>query len=222
MRPRYDLVTFDCYGTLVDWAGGIDGAFRGVYGPATPSRNTLLALHAEIEPRIQRGPWRPYREVLTETAQEMARRLGLSPADDGGFLANSLPGWPVFADTLPALRRLSAAGVRLGVLSNIDDDLLAGTLAPWDVTFDIRVTAESLRSYKPAPAHFHEAARRVGKMRWLHAAQSRFHDIVPVTAAGVPAAWINRGGEVAADEAATVCEAPDVAGLADWMLGGGN
>jgi len=182
--PKYDVITFDCYGTLIDWESGIRAAFEsvGVEG------DEALREYARVEPQVESGPYRSYREVLRETASRIAAYV------DGNFLANTLPTWKPFADTNPALQRLSAAGIRLGILSNVDEDLLAGTRKHFTVDFDLIITAQQVRSYKPGHAHFLEAQRRIGSARWLHAAQSNFHDIVPANELGIPNAWINRHG----------------------------
>jgi len=117
--PRYDIVTFDCYGTLIDWEGGIAAAFRDA--GVDLDRDAVLRAYAEHEPVAERPPFRPYREVLADTATRVAK------VRDGSFLAESLPSWTPFPDTNAALERLRAAGYRLGILSNVDDDLLAAT-----------------------------------------------------------------------------------------------
>jgi 2-haloalkanoic acid dehalogenase type II len=218
-RP-FELITFDCYGTLVDWEGGITGAFSEAAvddGVKLDPRAVLLA-HAEIEPRIQAAGYRSYREVLLQTAQAIADRLGWSiSAERAAFLPESLPNWKPFPDTNPALERLAGAGYALGILSNIDDGLLSGTLQRLSVPFDPIVTAEQLRSYKPGQAHFVEARRRAGKRRWLHAAQSYFHDVVPAHDLGVPVAWINRKAEAATGDARPDRELRTMTDLADWL-----
>lgn len=199
MTRRYDFVTFDCYGTLVDWEGGIGGWFEQsarADGVAL-DRKQVVAAYAEIEPAVEAESYRSYRDVLTETALRIAKRFhwALTPEKARG-LADSLPDWKPFSDTNPSLERLAAAGHRLGILSNVDDDLLAATRRHLSVSFDLLVTAENVRSYKPAPAHFEEARRRIGASLWLHAAQSHFHDVVPCRALGIPVAWVNRKAEM--------------------------
>jgi 2-haloalkanoic acid dehalogenase type II len=226
---RYDVVTFDCYGTLVDWESGIAEAFReaGSRSGARAARADVLAAYAEIEPAVEEGAYRSYRDVLRETAIRVAARLGfpLEP-ERAGFLAESLPAWKPFPDTNPALRRLAAAGCRLGILSNVDDDLLAGTRKLLDAKFDPIVTAQQVRSYKPGHAHFLEARRRIpAGARWLHAAQSSFHDVLPARSLGIPAAWIDRSGAKTGQVAGAAAEAAearftDLTGLADWIGGG--
>lgn len=214
----FDIITFDCYGTLVDWEDGISGAFlrAAAADGVRLSREQVLSAHAEIEPQLQAGPYRSYRGVLEETARRVAERLGWSPRGTA-FLPDSLVGWRPFDDTVPALKRLRESGLRLGILSNIDDALLAGTLEALDVSFDLLVTAEQVRSYKPAEAHFLEAQRRIGERRWLHAAQSWFHDVEPAVAMSIPVAWINRKAERPAGDARPDRELPTLTELADWL-----
>jgi len=220
MAPRYGIVTFDCYGTMIDWESGIREAFAAEAArmgrPVDAAR--ALALHAEIEPAVQAEAYRSYREVLTETARRAARQLGWPlPESRAGFLAESLPTWRPFPDTNRALVRLAGAGYRLGILSNVDDDLLVWTRRHLFARFDLVVTAQHVGSYKPAPGHFQAARAEIGGDRWLHAAQSYFHDIAPARALGIDAAWINRKGEAAPAGAAPVPEMPALAGLADWL-----
>jgi len=219
----YDVVTFDCYGTLVDWEGGISGAFAAAAARAgrTAPRGEVLAAYAAIEPEVEAGAYRPYRQVLAATAARVAARLGW-PLDekDAGFLAESLPDWPPFADTNAALSRLSRSGIRLGILSNVDEDLLAGTRRHLSVPFDVVVTAQQVRSYKPGHAHFETARAALGtSARWLHAAQSYFHDIVPAKALGIPVAWINRKGQSPGSAGPPDREFKDLTQLADWLVG---
>ena len=198
MTRPYDVVTFDCYGTLVDWESGIAGWLEEAAQTdgVSLSRAQILAAYAEIEPAVEAETYRSYRDVLTETALRISRRFTwhLAPEKARG-LAASLPAWKPFSDTNPALEKLAADGYRLGILSNVDDDLLAGTRRHLAVPFDLLVTAEQVRSYKPAPGHFEEARRAIGQGRWLHAAQSHFHDVVPCRALGIPVVWVNRKEE---------------------------
>ncbi len=218
-RP-YDVISFDCYGTLIDWETGIAEAFWAaarVDGKA-PARDALLAAYAEVEPRVEGGGYRRYRDVLRDTAVEVARRLGWTLAPDRArFLAESLPAWRPFPDTNPSLSALHDRGYRLGILSNVDDDLLAGTRQQLSGRFDLVVTAEQVGSYKPAPGHFLEARKRVSGKRWLHVAQSYFHDVEPAVALGVPVVWVNRKGEPPAGAARPDGEVRDLAGLVEWL-----
>lgn len=196
---RYDIITFDCYGTLIDWESGIANAFLEAAAAQgrTLRREDILREYANIERHVQSEGYRNYRDVLHETASRVAAALGWPLAnDDAGFLGDSLPSWKPFPDTNPALERLVAAGCRLGILSNIDDDLIAATRRHFTVDFDLVITAQQMRSYKPGHAHFLAAKERIGGASWLHAAESNFHDIVPTNTLGVPNAWINRHGEL--------------------------
>jgi 2-haloalkanoic acid dehalogenase type II len=215
----YDVVTFDCYGTLIDWERGIADAFAAEAGGETLDRGAVLGMYHEIEPVVEAETYRSYREVLTETARRVARRLGWRlPDARAGFLAESLPRWPPFPDTNAALQRLAAACHALGILSNVDDDLLAGTRRHLDVDFTLVVTAQQVGSYKPAHGHFLEARRRLGGARWLHAAQSYFHDVVPARALGIPVAWINRKHQAPTGTARPDRDFSTLADLADWLV----
>ena len=185
----FKALTFDCYGTLIDWENGIRRAFSG----AGLDADAALAAYAQIEPVVERETYRRYRDVLTATAHRVAEQLG-TPVAQPSFLADSLPSWTPFPDTNPALERLKAAGIRLGILSNIDDDLIAETRKHFTVDFDVVITAQQVLSYKPGEAHFLTARKAIGDARWLHAAQSNFHDVVPANALGIDTAWINRHG----------------------------
>ena len=196
MERRYDIITFDCYGTLIDWESGIAGAFlRAAREDGVElRREEVLRAYAATEPVVERERYRSYREVLTETAARVAHSLGWRRADTT-FLAESVREWTPFPDTNPALERLRDAGYRLGILSNIDDDLLGATRSHFSIGFDLIVTAQQVRSYKPAHGHFLAARSWIGDARWLHAAQSNFHDIAPATELGIPNAWVNRKGQ---------------------------
>ena len=220
MERPYDVITFDCYGTLIDWERGITDAFSAELATAGASADVrpVLAAYHEIEPIVERETYRSYRDVLTETARRLARRLGWAlPDARASFLADGLPGWPPFPDTNPALERLAAAGYRLGILSNVDDDLLAGTRRHFTVAFDPIVTAQQVRSYKPAHGHFRTAGQRLGGVRWLHAAQSYFHDVTPARELGIAVAWINRRRQTPSGTARPDRELTTLAELADWL-----
>jgi len=218
-RP-YDVITFDCYGTLVDWEGGIAEAFAREAASAGVriDRGDLLREYARIEPLVEQDRYRPYREVLTETAVRVARSLGWPITYTRGvFLPDSLPRWKPFADTNAALERLRNAGYRLGILSNTDDDLLTATRKHLTVDFEIVITAQQVRAYKPSLPHFHAARERIGSARWLHAAQSNMHDILPTNSLGIPNAWINRKREQPLIGGIPGRELYDLEGLANWL-----
>ena len=218
MDRKYDIVTFDCYGTLIDWESGISDAFlRAAREDGIDlRRDEVLRSYALIEPVVERERYRLYRDVLTETAARVAHALGWPLAyERATFLVNSIASWKPFADTNPALERLRDAGYKLGILSNVDDDLLTATRKHFTVDFDLIVTAKQVRSYKPGHAHFLIAKEKIGDQRWLHAAQSNFHDIAPTNALGVPNAWVNRLDETGG--ARPTHEVRDMAGLANLL-----
>jgi 2-haloalkanoic acid dehalogenase type II len=218
-RP-YDVITFDCYGTLIDWEAGITEAFREAAAADGVKLSPTDALRAvfEREPEVQAAHYRSYREVLTVTALEVGARLGWPlTRERATFLPESLVRWKPFADTNAALERLSRAGYELGILSNVDDDLLSGTRRHFTVSFPLLVTAQQVRSYKPSPVHFTTARERIGRRRWLHAAQSYFHDITPAVAQGVPVAWINRKSMQPTGAARADREFRTLTELADWL-----
>ena len=223
MNRAYDVITFDCYGTLIDWDTGLNAAFAAAAAadsfPVAPG--AAVAAYAAREPDVEAEVYRSYRAVLAETAVRAAASLGWEMSEERAqFLPGSVAAWPPFPDANAALERLAAAGYTLGILSNVDDVLLAGTLRHLTVPFDILVTAEHVRSYKPARGHFDAARRLVGDRRWLHAAQSYFHDVVPARALGIPVAWINRRGEAPAGDARPDWEFRTLTELADWLTDG--
>jgi len=213
MDRQFDVITFDCYGTLIDWESGIADAF--LQAGIGRGRDEILRAYEEIEPVVESERYQLYSDVLTQTAVRVAGTLGRDT--DGAFLPASLPEWRPFPDTNAALERLLAAGYRLGILSNVDDVLIAATRRHFTVDFDLIVTAQQVRSYKPAPAHFLAAREAIGNARWLHAAQSNFHDIVPCNALGIPTAWVNRRGDTALPGGTPAYEVRDLKGLADAL-----
>jgi 2-haloalkanoic acid dehalogenase type II len=215
---RFDIITFDCYGTLIDWESGIRKAFirTSCEDGVTLNEEQIIDTYKRVEPAVQRAAYKRYRDILGEAADETARALGWR-VNYTGFLADSLAAWRPFPDTNSALERLAAAGHKLGILSNIDVDLLAMTRKHFTVEFDLIITAEDVASYKPGPMHFLVARERIGSDRWLHAAQSNFHDIVPANALGIQNAWINRRGEKALPGGSPTFEYRDLKGLADAM-----
>jgi Predicted hydrolase (HAD superfamily) len=218
--PPYDFVTFDCYGTLIDWRSGIATAFSGLprFREQSLTAEAILDAYAEAERQVEEEGYRSYREVLTEASRRTARLLGVAiPPEKTSFLADSLPDWLPFPDTNAALESLRAKGVRLGILSNVDNDLLAATQTHFTVPFDLIMTAQQLRSYKPGPAHFLTARAAIGEARWIHAAQSNRHDIVPANALGIPTAWINRHGARPLTGGIPTHEFPDLRMFAAFM-----
>ncbi len=220
MERQYDVITFDCYGTLVDWERGIGDAFLAAAREdgIELRRDEALKMYALIEQVVEREHYRLYKDVLIETAARVAHALGWNIAyERATFLVNSFRDWKPFADTNPARERLRSAGYTLGILSNVDNDLLAATRRHFTVDFDVIVTAQQVHSYKPAHGHWLAARERIGNARWLHAAQSNVHDIVPTNALGIPNAWVNRRAESALPNGTPTYEVRDMAGLAEVL-----
>jgi 2-haloacid dehalogenase/putative hydrolase of the HAD superfamily len=217
--PLFDVITFDCYGTLIDWEAGIVEAFLKASTTDGISLDPAAVLQTlfDTRPAAER-PYQRYRDILTAAAERVGQHLGWPiTRARAGFLPDSLADWPPFPDTNDALKRLHQAGYALGILSNVDDDLLAGTRRRLEVPFSLLVTAEQVRSYKPALAHFDAAREQIGPRRWLHAARSYFHDVVPAVARDVPVAWINRNGEQPTERARPNYEFRSLTDLADWL-----
>ncbi len=224
---RFSLLTFDCYGTLVDWETGILDAARPVcraHG-ADPSDAQVLSAFAAAEHVAQGGPYRSYRDVLADTFRRMGGALGFRPSRREQEAFAGSPGrWPVFPDTVEALDQL-ARRYHLGIVSNVDDDLFAETQLRLGIEFDWVVTAQQVRSYKPAPQHFDEMAARskVPRERTLHVAQSLFHDIAPASELGYATLWVNRasrvpgGGATPPADARPDGEVGDMAGVAGLL-----
>lgn len=215
------LVTFDCYGTLIDWRTGIANAFdEAVPGAADLPRDELFGAYAQAEAEVESGPYQPYRHVLTRAADRAAELLGLRVPDSRRwFLAESLPSWRPFPDTNPALERIAALGPRLGILSNIDDDLLEGTLEQLAVPFDLLITAARLRSYKPAPAHFRAAIEACDRRpeAIVHVAESFYHDVMAARPPGIRTLWVNRTAASPLEDVTPSAELRDLAEVADWI-----
>ena len=218
---RYELLTFDCYGTLVDWESGIVDAVRSATG-SSASRADVLEAFSRSEHVVQGERYRNYRSVLALTLRRMGAALGFAPtpgqcADFGASVGD----WPVFPDTREALGLL-ASRFRLGIVSNVDDDLFARTRPHLGVGFDLVVTASQVGSYKPAPGHFVEIDRRshAPRERTLHIAQSLYHDIAPAAALGYATLHVNRPtrgrgtGATPAASARPTATVPDMAGAA--------
>jgi 2-haloacid dehalogenase len=190
------LITFDCYGTLIDWETGMLKGLRSLFQrdgrPADDGE--LLALYGEVEAEIEAGGYLPYRQVLARTVQEMGRRRGREVTnEEGARFAQSLTEWEPFPDTVAGLQAL-AQRFKLGVISNVDDDLFAVTREKLQAPLSLVVTAQQVKSYKPSLRNFEEAMQRSGlkKEEILHAAQSVFHDIVPANSLGIRNVWVNR------------------------------
>jgi len=193
------FVTFDVYGTLIDWEKGVWDAFvkEAKRDSVTLDREEVLGHFHEISRGIEGGSYELYAEVLRRTAVETAKRVdwALEPSRSG-FLPDSLARWAPFKETNAQLNKFNKK-FQTGLISNIDDKLLGQTRRHIPSDFDLVVTAQQVRSYKPDPAHFNECARRMGgKKGWVHIAASHYHDIDPCAKLRVPTIWVNRKKEV--------------------------
>jgi 2-haloacid dehalogenase len=189
-------LTFDCYGTVADWNAGMRGALAGVAGVSQADARRLLAAYHQAELELEAGPgWRPYREVLTAgLARAAAREQVRLPRGGEEAFVRAWPDMPVFGDAGAALAALRERGWRLAFLTNCDEDLFATTRARLPVPFDLWVTAEEVRSYKPDLAHFRTFADKTGATaaNWIHVANSWVHDMLPAARMGLRSVWVDR------------------------------
>ncbi|MGB0716084.1 MAG: HAD-IA family hydrolase [Phycisphaerae bacterium] len=201
IKERYqqaDTLTFDCYGTLVDWRAGIETSLLSLFGDSLLPRMQEVYLayvdtEKEVEADAVANGFKDYRQILTATAARLAEKLGVPLAAEGAARLPDLLGtWPPFADTVSALRRLKSR-YRLGILSNIDRDLFSQTAQHLEVEFDFIVTAQDVQSYKPAQGHFvRMMSDHAEKEKVIHVAQSLYHDGRPANELGLAYIWINR------------------------------
>ncbi|MGB7927107.1 MAG: haloacid dehalogenase type II [Terriglobales bacterium] len=221
---RFTTISFDCYGTLIDWESGILPTMRAMladHGKSLPDAD-ILELYGEFEAQAESGPYQSYQDVLQSVVRAFADRFHFQASSaEVRSLHQSVPAWPPFPDTVPALRELKKR-YRLVVISNIDDALFAQTRQRLDVEFDGVITAEQARSYKPSLNNFHMALRTLALApdRLLHAAQSIYHDVVPARSLGIATVWVNRKsarpgvGAVRGAAGHADMEVPDLASLA--------
>jgi 2-haloacid dehalogenase len=225
----FQALTFDCYGTLIDWETGILAGLRAGLGAAAAPipDDELLERYAAAEAALEAGPYLPYREILGSSLAELGAGLGVEPtAAERAAFGASVADWPAFPDSAAALARLKTR-YRLGVITNCDDDLFAASNRRLGVEFDWIVTAEQARGYKPRRENFTFALERIGlpRTRILHVAQSLFHDHVPARELGLATVWIDRrqgrDGSGATPPATATPDAtfPDMASLAAAALG---
>lgn len=193
---RFEFLTFDCYGTLINWEAGILPVLHRVL--AAHEKNiddaTLLQLYGDFELRCEQGTYHPYREVLASVVRQFGAELGFTPnPEEVSTLPHSLATWPPWPDTVAALRRLKMR-FRLAILSNVDDDLFASTRPQLGVDFDDVITAQQARAYKPSLKLFELALSRIQTPahRVLHIGQSIYHDVIPAQSLGLATVWVNR------------------------------
>ena len=193
---RFSIITFDCYGTLIDWETGILDAIRPILSAhnAHLSDVDILRMYGEIEAEEESGAYQPYKEILRAVVRGFGTRLGFVPSENEQHsLPNSLANWKPFPDTVAALRRLKQQ-FKLGILSNIDNDLFSATAPQLEIEFDHVVTASQARAYKPSLDIFRLAQKKIGlpQKQWLHAGQSIYHDVIPAQSLGIATVWVNR------------------------------
>jgi 2-haloacid dehalogenase len=209
--------TFDCYGTLIDWNGGIGRELERVFGAQAAPR--LLHCYHELEPQVQReDPARSYRDVLNVTLARAAETQGLAlPPEESDALARSLPDWPPFPEVPTALTELRERGWKLAILSNTDRDFVDASVERIGVPFELTVVASEIGSYKPAHAHWHVFFERSGadRTRHVHVGASLFHDVAPALELDLRVVWINRLGEDA--EPQPTRELHDLAALPETL-----
>ena len=227
---QVEVLTFDCYGTLIDWEAGIGaglGAIAAANGSDVPVEE-LLERYAGHEAALEGGPYLRYRDVLAGACRRVCGDLGISPTDEQvAAFAGSVGEWPAFPDSAAALAALGER-FRLGVITNCDDDLFAASNKRLGVTFDWVVTAQQAGSYKPSHRNFELAFERIGRPRdrILHVAQSLFHDHVPARELSLRSVWINRRGDREGSGATPPADAspdatfPDMASFAEDALRG--
>jgi 2-haloacid dehalogenase len=222
-------LTFDCYGTLIDWESGIFSALRPILSAhhAALTDAGLLELYSELEAAAEQGEFHPYRAVLETVVYGFGDRLRFTPtAAEARSLPQALPHWRPFADTARALHQLKAK-YELAVISNIDDDLFSSSAPQLEVSFDHVITSQQARAYKPSLDIFKLAQERMGiaPNRWLHVGQSIYHDVVPAKSLGISTVWVNRpsprpgSGAAKAAEAQPDVEVHDLKALADLLFG---
>ena len=221
----FDALTFDCYGTLIDWEAGIAAGLRPVaqaHG-AGASDDELLEAYARHEAALEGGEYLTYREILARSLRGVGEDLGFAPSDaEEAAFADSVGDWPAFPDSAEALARLKRR-FKLGVITNCDDDLFARSNQRLGVEFDWIVTAQQARAYKPSPRPFELAFSviEVPRERILHVAQSLYHDHVTAKALGMTTVWIDRrrgrpgSGATPPADATPDLTLPDLRSLAD-------
>jgi 2-haloacid dehalogenase len=212
---RFEALTFDCYGTLIDWEAGLLSALRPILAAHGKTRDdaALLKLYGDFEQFSEQGHFHPYREVLQSVVRQFGTELGFSPTEEEvRSLPDSLAGWKPWPDTVAALHQLKTR-FRLAILSNVDDDLFAATCPQLGVEFEDVVTAQQAQAYKPSLKIFELALSRISAPahRVLHVGQSIYHDVIPAQSLGLATVWVNRPSARAGIGAVKAAEAkPDL------------
>jgi 2-haloalkanoic acid dehalogenase type II len=201
-RDRW--ATFDCYGTLIDWNGGIRAQLARVFGE--DRADDLLHRYHELEPQLEADGTLAYREVLTEAMRELG-----APDGEETALADSLPDWQPFPEVPPALEEARSRGWKLAILSNTDRDYIEASLGRLGGGFELAIVASEIGSYKPALGHWRAFEERVGRLPDVHVAASLFHDVAPANELGLPSVWVNRLSETPGPQPTR--ELPDLNGL---------
>jgi len=222
---QYDALSFDCYGTLIDWAAGISRALQPILRnhDVEVADDELFRLYGQFEKDVESGEYVQYREVLRQTARRLGNHLGFTPTNaELERFSDSVGRWPLFNDTNEALGRLSEE-VRLAVVSNVDNDLFHDTARHFTVEFDEVITSEQVGTYKPDLSPFETAFTRLGvpPNRLLHVAQSVYHDVNPAGRMGISCVWVQRYGtrfDPPTPQTDPVLTVPDLATLADALL----
>ncbi|HZR58062.1 MAG TPA: HAD-IA family hydrolase [Terriglobales bacterium] len=222
---HFELLSFDCYGTLIDWENGIFSALRPILTThnKTLTDSQLLELYSELEAEAEQVTFRSYRAVLQSVVHGFGKRLGFTPTEaEASSLPESLPNWRPFSDTVAALHRLNSK-YKLAIISNVDDDLFAISAPKLEVEFDYVITAQQARAYKPSLTIFKLAQEHTGiaPSHWLHVGQSIYHDVLPAKSLGMSTVWVNRpspragSGAAKAAEGQPDLEVPDLKTLAE-------
>lgn len=194
---QFEALSFDCYGTLIDWEGGILKALKTIlfnHNIPTDSDEQILEMFAQSESSLESGEYLSYREILKRVVQYFGEQLDFTPTEaELNYLAESIQDWKHFFDTVESLKALKKR-YKLTIISNIDDDLFAYSAKKLEVKFDWVITAQQVKSYKPSLQNFEVAIERMGisPKKLLHVAQSVYHDIVPAKSMGITAVWVNR------------------------------
>ena len=211
---QFKVLTFDCYGTLIDWESGILAAMSRAFAAhgRSVSPQEVLSAFSDIEPQVQSEGYRIYREVLAETMRRLGERFDVvfTPRE-AASLAESIRDWQPYPDTVAALRKLKSR-YQLAIISNIDDDLFAYSAKKLEVPFDLVVTAQQVGSYKPSLRNFEVALGRIGvpKENILHVAESVFHDVVPASRVGLKTVWVDRKQQTGMKASKAAAGKPDL------------